>query len=274
MSSFEFETPGSVSLRISLSGGEVGVETTDAPRVQVELVPLRDNDVTRQAIEEARVDVVERGGGHEVVVDLKRRSGFLVGRGPKVGVQVRCPEGSDVSVRSDSADVQARGGLGDVNVKTASGDVTLDSAATLRVDAASGDVQAREVAGEVELRTASGDVSVRRAGGVLAANLVSGDLMVDDAAAGLSVNTVSGDVRVRAAGGGGIRVQSVSGDVHLGIKPGERLYVDASSVSGTLSSELGLDDAPPSDSTAPVSELRVRTISGDLEIVRAAAVAG
>ena len=78
-----FETPGHVALRISLSGGEVGVETTDAPRVEVELVALRDNDVTRQAIADARVEMIERGGGHEVVVDLKRRSGFLVGRGPE-----------------------------------------------------------------------------------------------------------------------------------------------------------------------------------------------
>ncbi len=40
MSVFEFETPGHAALRISLSGGEVGVETTDAPRVEVELVAL------------------------------------------------------------------------------------------------------------------------------------------------------------------------------------------------------------------------------------------
>ena len=106
---------------------------------------------------------------------------------------------------------------------------------------------------------------------MLSANLVSGDLSVDDAAAGLDVTTVSGDVEVRAAGGGGIRVQAVSGDVQLGIKPGERLYIDASSVSGTMSSDLGLEDSPPTDSTVPVSELRVRTISGDLKIARAAA---
>ena len=36
-----------------------------------------------------------------------------------------------------------------------------------------------------------------------------------------------------------------------------------------MSSELGLDDAPPGRPTTPVHELRVRTISGDLEIVRA-----
>ena len=42
----------------------------------------------------------------------------------------------------------------------------------------------------------------------------------------------------------------------------EHLYVDASSVSGTLSSELGLDETPPADQGTAVSELRVRTVSG------------
>jgi hypothetical protein len=267
-----FETTGLVALRVSLSGGEVSIETTDAPRVEIELVPLRDNDITRQAIEEARVEMTDRGGGgHQVVVELKRKSsGFLVGRGPRVGVQVRCPAGTDVDLRADSADLEARGSLGAVEVKTASGDVSLDAARTLTVNTASGDVRAGDIEGRVEARTASGDVRVRRSGGVLSANLVSGDLEVDDAAAGLDVTTVSGDVEVRAAGGGGIRVQAVSGDVQLGIKPGERLYIDASSVSGTMSSDLGLEDAPPADSTAPVSELRVRTISGDLKIARSA----
>ena len=118
-----FETPGQVALRVSLSGGEVNIETVDAPRVEIELVALRDNDVTRQAIEEARVEMTDRGGGHQVVVELKRKSGFIVGRGPRVGVNVRCPAGTDVDLRADSADLEARGPLGAVEVKTASGDV-------------------------------------------------------------------------------------------------------------------------------------------------------
>ncbi len=104
-----FETTGQVALRVSLSGGEVSIETIDAPRVEIELVALRDNDVTRQAIEEARVEMTDRGGGHQVVVELKRKSGFIVGRGPRVGVEVRCPAGTDVDLRADSADLEARG---------------------------------------------------------------------------------------------------------------------------------------------------------------------
>jgi len=207
-----------------------------------------------------------------VVVQLEKRSGFLIGRGPKVGVRVRCPHGADLDLRAGSADLDATGTLGAVDIKTASGDVLVEDVARLDVNTGSRDLRVRDVDGVLDFRTASGDASVRRCGGILSANLVSGDLSVGEAAAGLAVTTVSGDVRVHAAGGGGMRIQSVSGDVHLAIKPGERLHIDASSVSGTMSSELDLDDGPPADSSIPVIELRVRTVSGDLQLVRAAVV--
>ena len=267
-----FETTGHVALRLMLSGGEVTIEATDDRNVEIELVPLRDNEITRQAIAEARIEMTDRGGGHEIVVQLKKKSGFLAGRGPKIGVRVGCPRGSDLDLRAGSADLDASGTLGAVTVKTASGDVSLDDVGTLEVDTASGDVRVRDVDGALDFRTASGDASVRRCGGMLSATLVSGDLSVGEATAGLAVTTVSGDVRVHAAGGGGMRIQSVSGDVHLAIKPGERLHIDASSVSGTMSSEFDLDQAPPAGSSAPVIELRVRTVSGDLQIVRSTPV--
>jgi hypothetical protein len=266
-----FEVTGHVVLRVDVEGGRVAVETADVHQVEVELRPLRDNDATREVIAAARVEMVPRGGGHEVTVELKRRSGLGFGRGPQVGVRVRCPEGTDLTVRTGSADVAATGSLGAVDVKTASGDVQLETVATVHVESASGDVRVRDVDGTAVIRTASGDASVRRCGGPLTVKLVSGDLAVEDATAGLDVTTVSGDVHVRAAGGGGMQVQSVSGDVELAVAPGQRLYVDASSVSGTMSTDLGLDDAPPAGPDAPVRDLRVRTISGDVRIVRAVA---
>jgi DUF4097 and DUF4098 domain-containing protein YvlB len=268
-----FEVTGHVLLQVSTDGGDLAVEAADVRQVEVELVPLRDNDVTREVIAAARVEMAPRSGGHEVVVELKRRSAFGFGRGPQVGIRVRCPKGSDLAARTSSADVRAIGSLGAVDVKTASGDVLLENAGSLRAETASGDVRVRDVEGGAEIRTTSGDASLRRCGGHLRAKLVSGDLTVDDATAGLDVTTVSGDLHVRAAGGGGMQVQSVSGDVELGVAAGQRLYVDASSVSGTMSTDLGLDDAPPAGPDAPVRDLRVRTISGDVRIVRAAATA-
>lgn len=267
-----FETPGHVALRIALSGGEVTIDAVDDGTVEVELEALRDNDSTHRAIAEARVELVDRGQGHEVVVQVPKKSGFMAGRNAKVGIRVRCPLGSDLELRCSSADLEATGSLGVVGVKTASGDVALEDVGTLEVDGASGDIRVRGVEGAMKVRTASGDVSARTVGGLLAVNVVSGDVSVGEARAGLAVTTVSGDVRVDAVGGGGISVQSVSGDVHLGVAPGERLYIDASSVSGAMSSELGLDDAPPGDAAAGVRELHVRTVSGDLRIARAGAV--
>ncbi len=267
-----FETTGQVALRVSLEGGEVDVTTRGGGGVEVELVALRDNEITKKAIAEARLELQDRGSSQDVVVELKRKSGLLVGRGPKVGVRIVCPHGSDLTLRAGSADLDVSGELGAVDVKTASGSVSLEDVAALSVSTASGDVRVRNVAGATDVHTASGDAAIHRSGGLLTANLVSGDLLVDEAAAGFALSTVSGEVRVHAAGGGGMRAQSVSGDVRLAIRPGELLKIDASSVSGTMRSELAVEDTPPpADGAGPVRELHVRTISGDLQITRAAA---
>jgi DUF4097 and DUF4098 domain-containing protein YvlB len=265
-----FDTPGHVALRVTVPGGEVTIDTGDEPRVEIELVALRDNDATHQLIAETRVEKVDRGGTHEILVEAPKRAGSFIGRGPKIGVRIRCPHESDLVLRSSSADLAVRGALGAVEVKSASGDVSLQDVASLDAATASGDTEVRDVAGVLTVKTASGDVSVRRCSGALSVNLVSGDLLVAEASAGFSVNTVSGDVEVRAAGGGDMRVQAVSGDVHIGVKPGERLYIDASSVSGTMSSELDLEESPSVE--GPAVALRARTVSGDVQITRAAAV--
>ena len=72
-----FQTRGHVDLRVALAAGEVRVESVDTPGVDVQLVPLRDNDATRQAIAEARVEMTDRGGDHVVVVQIPKRSGLL-----------------------------------------------------------------------------------------------------------------------------------------------------------------------------------------------------
>ena len=264
-----FETTGHVALRVSLSGGEVRVEAAPAPGVEIELVPLRDNDVTHRAIADSRVEMTDRKEGHEVLVQVPKRSGLLPGRGPEVAVRIRCPQDSDLTLRAVSADLEATGSLGAVDARTASGDVSLEDVEALKAHTASGDVRVEAVGGALELSTASGDATVRRCAGQLGANLVSGDLSVGEALGGLAVKSVSGDVVVRAAGGGDLRVQAVSGDVQLGIVPGQQLYIDASSVSGTMSSELGLDDGAPAAEGQPLVDLNIRTVSGDVRIMRA-----
>jgi DUF4097 and DUF4098 domain-containing protein YvlB len=109
--------------------------------------------------------------------------------------------------------------------------------------------------------------SIGEGGGI---HTVSGDVFVGAAGGSLSVNTVSGDVRVDAVHEGNINLGSVSGDVVAGVRRGSRLWVDAQSISGETESELELAGTPVSDE-GPLVELRAKTVSGDIRIVRAPA---
>jgi DUF4097 and DUF4098 domain-containing protein YvlB len=89
----------------------------------------------------------------------------------------------------------------------------------------------------------------------------------------LGLLTTSGDIEIRSVEAGEVRIQTDSGDVRVGVGRGTRVWIDAGTVSGDLGSELGLDDAEPeADDSAgggPVVPLHVKTVSGDVSIVRA-----
>jgi hypothetical protein len=271
-----FQTPGKVAIKIGIGGGEVTVTTDEVAETTVDVEALRNDEVTHEAIAAMTIEARERGGGHEVVVEAPKRShGWLgLGRGPKVGVRVRCPHGADLRVSTSSADVEGDGRFGDVEANTASGDLSFETVSgSLKVNTASGDVSVHEVGATGAIKTASGDARVGRAHGPLSANLVSGDIELGQAFDRIAIASVSGDQEIGAIRGGEeAKVQSVSGDIRVGIAPGLRLWIDGSSVSGSIRSELELEDGPDPDEQGPVVELKARTVSGDVQIVRAAPV--
>jgi hypothetical protein len=264
-----FETPGPVGLRISSPAGDVVVATWDEPRVDVDVAPLRDDEASRDAAAATRIEAVDRGGRHEIVVQVPKREGRFgfLGRGPELRIAVRCPEGADLELTTHSADLDTRGTLGDVNVKSASGDVMLGDARSLAFTTASGDLSAGAIAGALTAKGASGDLDVRSVGGVATVNTVSGDVRIGPNQESLAVNAVSGDVELDAVGAS-VRVSTVSGDVRVAARQGLALWIDAQSVSGTLTSELDVEDVPASEPGAPQVELRIRTVSGDVRIAR------
>jgi DUF4097 and DUF4098 domain-containing protein YvlB len=281
-----FQTPGTVRLDIRLGAGEISLETAEVEETTVVLEALRDNDASAAAIENARVELRERAGGHEVVIDVRERGrGF--GRGSEVLVRVTCPAGTSVESKSGSADIAGRGGFGAVEVESGSGDVEFGEIADdARVNAASGDVELGAIGGEARINTASGDVLlktvgadakinsasgdviIREVGGELAVNTASGDVLVREVGGSVSVNTASGDTEIGSVSRGKVAIKSASGDVKIGIREGSTLWVDARSRSGLVSSALPVSDLPPEGNGATV-ELRATTMSGDIEIVRA-----
>jgi DUF4097 and DUF4098 domain-containing protein YvlB len=269
---YAFETPGHVALRVEVPAGRVAVETWAEAHVEVRVAPARGDDRSGQAAAETTVTASERRGGHEIAVRAPKRTGRLgIGRGPELAVSIRCPEGSDLEQVTHSADLECRGTLGAVSMRSASGDTSLEDTAALALTTASGDLVAGEVAGALAVKSASGDVDVRSVGGHGSVNTVSGDVRVGATDGETAVQTVSGDIELRAVGAG-VRIGSVSGDVEVSVVPGLVLHIDAQSVSGTMRSELEVGDQPAEGAERPV-ELRVRTVSGDVRVARAAAAA-
>jgi DUF4097 and DUF4098 domain-containing protein YvlB len=283
-----FQTPGKIRLDIRLGAGEIRLETADVQETTVVLEPLRDNDSSAAAVENARVELRERADGHEVVIDVRDRGkGLGIFRGAEVLVSVTCPDGASVESKSGSADVEGRGRFGSVEVESGSGDVEfteigeearIDAASgdvqlgsvgrDARINTASGDVQIRSVGGEAKVNSASGDVILREVGGELSVNTASGDVLVREARASVTVNSASGDQEIGRVAGGSVNLKSASGDVKVGIPEGTNLWVDARSRSGEVRSELPVSDLPP-EGDAPVVELRANTMSGDITVARA-----
>jgi DUF4097 and DUF4098 domain-containing protein YvlB len=267
-----FETPGPVSLEISVPAGDVSVRTWDEPRVEVEVTPGRGDEASQQAAAETVVEAAERGGRHEILVRAPKREGRFgfLGRGPELDVTIRCPEGADLELATHSADLEARGRMGEVDARSASGDASLGDTGSLSFTTASGDLTAGAVSGSLTAKSASGDVTVRAVSGTASVATVSGDVRVVENEDVAAVNTVSGDVDLEGAGRGA-RVNTVSGDVNVASRRGLALWIDVQSVSGSVSSELEVGDEHPGDDGADKAELKIRTVSGDVRLSRASA---
>jgi hypothetical protein len=236
-----FETPSAVRLSVKLGSGQIEVEPGLEGRTEVEVIPR--NRGAREAVDEMIVRGEQRGGRFEITIEEPKRGGFVQSlfNNAEFGVKVRCPNDTAVELQTGSADGVVRGQVASAHAKTGSGDMSFG-------------------------KTASGDVRVHRVGGDFVANLVSGDLHLSEAEGPVNVSTVSGDQWIGSIARD-VRLSSVSGDVHVGVISGLRLWIDATSVSGDMSSELEAAEPPTAD--GPIVELRAKTVSGDVQIVRA-----
>jgi len=167
------------------------------------------------------------------------RSGSGSIQAEELGAASRIATGSgDVAVGFAAAALQVKSGSGDVSVEqldgpaqvsTGSGDVHVVAARdTVSVKSGSGGLRVREALGDVSMSTASGDLAVGvMHRGQLTARNASGDITVGIPAGvpvWTDISSISGMVRSNLNGAGEpgegqefleLRVQTVSGDVHL-----------------------------------------------------------
>lgn len=263
-----FETPGAVRLLVQLPAGRVEIESGTSGETSVELSPLKDNDVTRRAIDEAVVEHRQGPSGDEVRVEIEPERRLFLGRTPQVLVRVTCPSGTAVDLTAVAADVRASGQFGTVDAKNVSGDTAFDEiGGEARIKAVSGDIAVGRVAGTAQFETVSGDLRVDEVTGDCTIKTVSGDFGIGEARSSVTGKSVSGDGAVEAVSAGSVSFRSVSGDLRIGVRPGAGVWMDVNSRSGDVRSELDAGEGGEDEATV---EIRATTLSGDITITRAA----
>ncbi len=254
---------------------ELATGLPDLNRVVVRIVA---GDVTVTAGTTSRIEVRREGGS---AVDVRLRDGvlqvmqpeadtapieriikwFTEGRRHRCTVVITAPPEATIDLTTVSASVVASGFRSGTRVKTVSGEVTLSTLGeNVDVKTVSGDIEGKGINGEMKLKSVSGDMSI-----------------VDGACRWVDAKTVSGDVLLDLDlhPKGTYDVKTVSGGVGVRTTSEPNLSVDAKTVSGQIVSDFGLTwvsrpghrevDDSIGDGGA---RLRVKTVSGDLRVLR------
>jgi Putative adhesin len=259
-----WEFPGSEPIEafIDLAAGRVVLAAQPTDVTTVELTSSWPGRGER-LISDARVSFED--GRLEIAAP--RRSGLWRGH-TGLDLAVTLPVGSRCMVRAASADLSCTGEMAELDAHTASGDVTAASiTGHAEIQTASGDVRLEEAGAGADVRTAGGDIRLARAGGEVRVRTASGDVNIGSAATSVAVVTSSGDVRLGGVAAGRTDVQTVSGDIVVGVAAGVGVYLDLASVTGSATSQL--EETAASDDV-PL-EVVCRAVSGDIRIARASA---
>ncbi len=163
--------------------------------------------------------IVERDGDRvriEVEAEGKR------GRDISSDLVIRLPEGSSIQVGGVSADIEVGGVHGDQRLHTVSGDIVAE--------VHEGDVNMETVSGDLELRGNGQDILARL-------STTSGDIDASGLAGDIEASAVSGDITIAAGRFDQVAVNSVNGELELGLELAEGGRVDLETING----EVALD---------------------------------
>ncbi|HXZ66142.1 MAG TPA: DUF4097 family beta strand repeat-containing protein [Streptosporangiaceae bacterium] len=266
MTMWDFPCSDPIDISIdSWASGSIAVAGEPTDTVVVEVVPSHRSSGT---------DLLDQ-------VEVEFDDGQLYVRGPRamtfrrrsgLDLTIKAPAGSSCAAKTASADVSCVGTLSAAALSTASGDLSAQLVTgDVTVRSASGDVLLGQVGGDLTVHTSSGDVNTGLVEGAVRINSASGDVTIGYCAHAVRTRTASGDVQLGAVASGEVDLTSASGDVAVAVVPGIGVYLDLSSNSGSVRSELDEVDAGEGGDTAEAAvEIRVRTVSGDIRVTKSA----
>lgn len=255
-----FDCAGPIRANVTTSSGDVTIGATDSPTIEVTLsvkdpamaYVLDEAIVTFDAtsrVLEVRSRTNDVTGALRGLKSVIRHSNWFEFGGTDPDVHVALPEGSSIEVATASGDTDIIGNLASASVASASGGVRV----------------ADEV-GSLDMKTASGDVWTATVRESLICHSASGNVRCEGAGAKTKIRTASGTVKLTAEVPSDISIQTVSGNVNVTVARGLEVDVDATSVSGRLSSTMPLDSASGGPSNADAVSISARTVSGNVSI--------
>lgn len=276
-----FDTPTAPQVSVEFLSGDIVVEAQDLAQTTVDLTGPADATAQRLI-----ADTIIEQRGDTIVVHVPKRTTGLFNRTPDLRLRMTTPTGTALTIKSGSADISARGsfagsrissGSGDVSVvhltgasriRTGSGDIAVDSTeADLDAQSGSGEITVGSASAACTIQAGSGDITLEHTAGPAKVRTGSGDIAIRDAESDLRTQTGSGDIRVERVRRGEVKAQGASSDVHIGVAAGTAAWLDVSSLTGRVSTDLDSADEPAADEDKV--RLQVNTVSGDITVVRA-----
>lgn len=263
MPHWDFPATDPIDLLVEVTAGSVRVAAEQTQTVTVDVRPSKPGQQGDELAAEVRVDFSD--GRLEIVEPRQRHSWLRFNSG--LDVRVTLPAGSHCSVSTATADVRITGELASLNAKTASGAIAADSVTgEVDVSTASGKVRIGDAGSRLSANSASGAIDIDRVGGDLEVNNVSGKVVIGQAEASATINNASGRVRIGSLARGQAEIVTVSGEIKVHVAKGTGVYLDMTSLTGHVTSEL-----EPSESSDQVDlHLRCRSISGAIRVASTA----
>jgi DUF4097 and DUF4098 domain-containing protein YvlB len=247
--------PGS-RIELSTTSADVEVRTWDEPTIRVQAIQRGGS------ADDFQVDVTN--SGDTVRVSESGRNNFwCLFCSRDLRYEISVPSGAQADIRTASGDIDVEGLGGPIALGTVSGDVRADElSGDLTVETTSGEVRLSDVSGSLQVGTISGDVRLEdgQVNGAVV-NTTSGEIELDGISGKIDLSTVSADITVSEGRDGRLKlettsgeiaydgslasdgtnqVSSISGDVKLRLPEDSPFQLDASSVSGDISSEFDL----------------------------------
>src|SRR6266540_2203714 len=237
-----YELPTDARIRVLSASGGVTVMAEDRSDVEVD-PPSRSVELLDGGRHHHRPvhGFFERLHGGAAEADAPREARPVLEVKSKSGsIEVRCPEGTDVSVGAMSGSVKLIGTFGSVKISTVSGGIEIDTAR-----------------GNVDARCVSGSIKVRSCGGRCDVSSKSGGVRIERAEGPVHASTISGGVELGTAGHDEVELKMVSGGAKVKVLAPKNPRVRFQSISGKMHCEC----AQGSD-----FDLKVKSISGSLEV--------